>query len=96
MLPQHFNRLSPLKPWFLYLLECTDGSIYTGITTDVSARFAAHCRGAGARYTRAHPPLRLLGFETHPDRSTASKAEYRIKQLTATQKRLFAHSLETP
>ena len=87
---------TPLKPWFLYLLECCDGSIYTGITTDVGARFAAHCRGDGARYTRAHPPLRLLGFESHPDRSAASKAEYRIKQLSAAQKRLFANSLETP
>ena len=82
------------KPWFLYLIECIDGSIYTGITVDVSARYAAHCTGSGARYTRSHPPLQLLGFEIHPDRSSASKAEYRIKQLSAAEKRLYAKSLD--
>jgi putative endonuclease len=82
------------KPWFLYLIECIDGSIYTGITVDVTARYAAHCAGSGARYTRSHPPLQLLGFETHPDRSSASKAEYRIKQLSAAEKRLYANRLK--
>ena len=66
------------KPWYLYLIECVDGSIYTGITVDLDARYAAHQDGSGARYTRSHPPARLLGFETHPDRSSASKAEHRI------------------
>lgn len=81
------------RPWFLYLIECADGSIYTGITTDVAARYAAHAGGKGARYTRAHPPARLLGWEAHPDRSTASKAEYRIKRLTAAAKRAYAAAL---
>jgi len=81
------------KPWFLYLIECADGSIYTGITVDVAARYAAHCQGSGARYTRSHPPLRLLGFETHPDRSAASKAEYRIKQMTTANKWRYAATL---
>ena len=47
------------KSWFLYLIECRDGSVYTGITVDVAARYAAHISGKGARYTRSHPPLRL-------------------------------------
>ncbi len=81
------------KPWFLYLIECRDGSIYTGITVDVAARYAAHCQGTGARYTRSHPPLRLLGYESHPDRSSASKAEHRIKQLNPQAKRLYAVEL---
>lgn len=81
------------RPWFLYLIECADGSIYTGITTDVAARYVAHAGGKGARYTRAHPPARLLGWEAHPDRSTASKAEYRIKRLTAAAKRAYAAAL---
>lgn len=81
------------RPWFLYLIECADGSIYTGITTDVAARYAAHAGGKGARYTRAHPPARLLGWEAHPDRSAASKAEYRIKRLTAAAKRAYAAAL---
>jgi len=85
--------MSSAKHWYLYLIECVDGSIYTGITVDVEARYAAHLKGTGARYTRSHPPARLLGFETHPDRSSASKAEYRIKQWSAAEKRQHAHSL---
>lgn len=84
------------KPWYLYLLECVDGSIYTGITTDVAARYEAHRQGKGARYTRAHPPLRLLGVERHGDRAAAARAEYRTKQLSALQKRAFADSLHEP
>lgn len=82
-----------MKPWFLYLIECADGSIYTGITTDVAARFAAHQRGVGARYTRSHPPQRLLGVEAHVDRASASRAEYRVKQLTPAAKRDYAARL---
>ena len=81
------------KAWFLYLIECADGSVYTGITVDVAARYAAHASGTGARYTRAHPPLRLLGYQAHPDRSAASKAEYRVKQMSAADKRRFAADL---
>ena len=81
------------KPWYLYLIECTDGSIYIGITVDVAARYLAHCQGRGARYTRAHPPQQLLGYETHPDRSSASRAEYRIKQLSPPAKRQYALNL---
>jgi len=84
------------KPWYLYLIECADGSIYTGITVDVEARYEAHRNGSGARYTRSHPPLRLLGSEMHPDRSAASKAEYRVKKLSAAEKRLLATTLAKP
>lgn len=67
--------------WFLYLLECGDGSYYAGISTDVQARFQAHLAGKGARYTRAHPPLRVLGMRPYADRAAASRAEWQIKQL---------------
>lgn len=73
--------------WFLYLLECEDGSIYTGITVDVDQRYAAHVSGTGARYTRSHPPRRLLAVFELDDRSAASKAEYEVKRLSASQKR---------
>jgi putative endonuclease len=79
-------------PWFVYLIECRDGSIYTGITVDVEARYNAHASGKGARYTRSHPPQHLLAVLEYPDRSSASKAEYRIKQLSAEQKRLFCQA----
>lgn len=75
------------SPWFLYLIECLDGSIYTGIALDVAARYAAHASGRGARYTRAHPPARLLATSAYPDRSSALKAEYRVKRLKAAAKR---------
>ena len=82
------------KTWFVYLIECVDGSLYTGITVDLAARFKAHREGRGARCMRLHPPLRMLAAEAYPDRSAASKAEYRIKQLTPAAKRAYAESME--
>jgi len=75
--------------WHLYLIECIDGSIYTGITVDVALRYAKHVSGRGARYTRSHPPRCLLATVEYPDRSTAAKAEYAIKRLSAAEKREF-------
>jgi len=75
--------------WYVYLIECRDGSIYTGIAVDVEARYAAHLRGKGARYTRSHPPRRLLAAIEYADRSAASRAEYRIKRLSPQDKREF-------
>jgi putative endonuclease len=82
--------MSSNKPWFVYLIECSDGSLYTGITVDLAARFAAHRDGRGARSMRLHAPVRMVAAEAHPDRSSASKAEYRIKRLTAAEKRAYA------
>ena len=79
-----------MSSWFLYLLECRDGSIYTGIATDVARRYALHVAGRGARYTRSRPPRRLLAHFAFVDRSTASRAEYAVKQLTPEQKRAIA------
>jgi len=73
--------------WYVYLIECRDGSVYTGIATDVDRRYAEHVAGKGARYTRSHPPLRLLARFPHLDRAAASRAEYEIKQLTPARKR---------
>ena len=80
--------------WYLYLIECEGGSIYTGVTTDVAARYAAHASGRGARYTRAHKPVRLLASVACADRSAALKAEYRVKQLTPAAKRAFCRQYE--
>ncbi len=79
--------MQPRPSWFVYLIECRDGSLYTGITVDVARRYAQHAAGTGARYTRSHPPLRLVGQCACVDRSEASRMEYRIKRLTAPQKR---------
>jgi ribosome-associated protein len=85
-----------MKEWFLYLIECRDGSIYTGVSVDVEARYAAHAAGRGARYTRSHPPLRLLGSVAYPDRSSAQKAEHEVKQLSPGAKRAFAGGERSP
>lgn len=79
--------------WYLYLLECADGSIYTGIARDVEARFALHRRGKGARYTRSRPPVEIVGFVACPNKSAALKAEYAVKCLTAEEKWSLALSL---
>lgn len=76
-----------MNGWFVYLIECRDESIYTGIATDVDRRYAMHVAGKGARYTRSHPPQRLLARFGFPDRSAASRAEYAIKQLSPARKR---------
>jgi len=79
------------KPWFLYIIECADGSLYTGVAVDVHLRYAAHVTGSGARYTRARPPRRLLLCLQYPDRSAALKAEYALKQLGVAQKRAYVN-----
>jgi len=66
--------------WYLYLLECRNGSYYAGISNDVEARFQAHACGKGARYTRANPPLRVLATRAYPDRAAASRAEWTLKR----------------
>jgi putative endonuclease len=81
-----------LTVWFLYVIECEDGSLYTGIALDPEARFALHAAGKGARYMRSHPPRRLLFTLAFPDRSSASKAEYRVKRMSADEKRRLAVS----
>jgi len=70
----------PSVPWFLYLIECCDGSFYAGISPDVQARFAAHQAGKGARYTRARPPLRILAVREYAGRAEASRAEWQLKR----------------
>lgn len=75
--------------WCLYLIECRNGSYYAGITNRLDTRYAAHVAGRGARYTRANPPLRLLGFRSYPDRASASRAEWQIKRLPRERKLAF-------
>ena len=67
--------------WFVYILECGDGSFYTGITNDLDARIAAHESGQGAKYTRGRGPLVLRYREEFETRSEASKREYAIKRM---------------
>jgi putative endonuclease len=81
--------------WFLYLIECSDGSVYTGIATDVAARFDKHANGKGARYTRSRKPVALLASFELADRSSALRAEYRVKRLAPAEKRALAAGART-
>ncbi len=85
-----------MSAWYVYLLECRDGSVYTGIAVNVERRYAQHVAGKGARYTRSHPPSRLLGWFEYADRGAASRAEYAIKQLTPGGKRALCAGNDTP
>lgn len=72
--------------WKLYILRCSDGSLYTGITTDVEKRLAAHNAGKGAKYTRGRGPLELVYSEYCGDHSTALRREMEIKSLKRDEK----------
>lgn len=74
------------KAWYVYMLRCRDGSLYTGITPDVQARLEAHRSGKGAKYTRGRGPLELVYTEECADKSEALKRELAIKALTRDQK----------
>ncbi len=79
--------------FFVYLLECSDQSLYCGWTTDLSQRLATHNAGKGAKYTRSRLPVRLVYSENHPDATAARKREWQIKQLTRHEKQaLIAHT----
>lgn len=65
--------------YFVYIMECKDGSLYTGITTNVKRRFAEHKGGIGGHYTSAKGVVRIVHAERHPDRSSALKRESEIK-----------------
>lgn len=73
--------------WRVYVVECADGTLYTGIATDVEARLARHNDGKGARYTRGRRPVRLLHVEEVADRPAALRREHAIKRLTVGEKR---------
>lgn len=72
--------------WHLYILRCGDGTLYTGIATDVKKRFEAHQSGKGAKYTRGRGPLELVYRETCGTHSDALKREIEIKRLSREQK----------
>jgi putative endonuclease len=83
---------------FCYIVECADGSFYTGWTTDPERRVKDHNGGRGGRYTRSRRPVRMVFLEQQPDRSKALKREIRIKRMTRSRKlKLIAEaSRESP
>ncbi len=81
------------KPsWLVYIIECDDKSLYTGITTHLASRFSKHCSAQGAKYFRAKRPLCVVYAEETLDRSSASKRESAIKGLSRREKLLLIQS----
>lgn len=76
-------------PYWLYLLECENGSYYAGIAADVEQRFISHVLGRGARYTRANPPVRIVAARQYASKGLALRAEYALKQLPRARKPAF-------
>jgi putative endonuclease len=70
----------------VYVLECSDGTYYTGYTTDVQRRIAEHDAGDGAKYTRGRTPVELVYTESFETQSAAMSREYEVKQLSRTEK----------
>ena len=84
----------PNQKYYVYILECKDKSLYTGITTDLKRRLAEHISGKGARYTRAKGVKELVYSESHKSRSSALKREVEIKSLSREEKKaLFARAV---
>ena len=82
------NRATPASgsrspaPWTVYILECSDGSLYTGITNDLPKRLKTHAAGKASRYTRSRLPVRLVYSEPHESKSAALKREAKVKRLS--------------
>ena len=77
---------------YTYMLECADGTLYTGWTNDLQKRLAAHNTGQGAKYTRSRRPVCLVYAEVHEDRKEAMRREAAIKRLSRKQKLLLIKS----
>lgn len=72
--------------WFVYVLECEDGSFYTGVTSNLEKRFLEHKNGKGGRYTRSHKPVKIIYKEQFPTQSQALKREIQIKSWSREEK----------
>ena len=75
-----------MKRNYTYMVKCSDGTLYTGWTTDLEHRVKAHNDGEGAKYTRSRRPVELVYYEEYTTKAEAMKREYSIKQLTRKQK----------
>ncbi len=85
-----------MKTWYVYILRCKDGTLYTGSTDDLARRVAMHNAGKGAKYTRGRGPVELLYWEEAESYSAALKREYAIKQLSRQEKRKLIETQGRP
>ncbi len=82
--------------FYCYILECSDGTFYTGWTTDPERRVLQHNKGVGAKYTSTRRPVKLVYLESHPSRAAAMKRELAIKKMKRAQKNRLAESGSLP
>ena len=80
-----------MKSWVLYILECSDGTLYTGITNDLDRRVKAHNEGTGAKYTRGRGPVLLRYVEPCDSHADALRREIEIKKMSRTEKFLLCN-----
>ena len=85
--------ITSLLNWHIYIILCSDGSLYTGITTDLERRFQQHAKGRGAKYFRGRQPINIVFQEGGHTRCTASKKEARIKLMSRDEKLLLVASM---
>ena len=78
------------KPWFVYMVKCSDGTIYTGISNDVEDRLKEHNSGQGGEYTSTRRPVKLIFQEEHPDKFSARKREEQIKNWGRVKKEVLS------
>lgn len=89
------SSLAPTS-WFVYIIRCSDDSLYTGITTDLERRFDQHRNDTGAKFFRGRKPVAIVYRENHPDRSSASRREAAIKRLRRADKLQLIESQLSP
>jgi putative endonuclease len=78
--------------WCVYIIRCSDSTLYTGITTNIDRRFNQHLEGSGAKYFRGRQPLQVVYLEKNHTRSSAAKRETQIKAMSKADKTLLASS----
>ena len=82
--------------WFVYILKCIDGSLYTGSTNDLEKRFETHKSGKGGKYTRSHKPVRIVFSEKYDNKIIALRKEREIKLLTRKEKLEYINGKKSP
>lgn len=90
-----YQAISDVNRHYVYIVECRDGTLYTGYTTDVARRVEIHNAGKGARYTRGRTPVRLLYVETCVDKGEALRRELAIKRMSKQAKTRLVERVES-
>jgi putative endonuclease len=84
------SAIEPVLNWCVYMIRCSDNSLYTGITTDINRRFRQHAEGKGAKYFRGRSPLQVVFREENHSRCSAASREFWIKSMNRAEKELMA------